>query len=45
MKQILMDGFSGILDTGQVEGQEMIKGKITDGKKVDQIRVDLEVNQ
>ena len=33
MKQILMDRFNGILDTGQVEGQEMIKDRLTDGIK------------
>ena len=27
-----MDGFSGILDTDWVDGQEMIKDKLTDGK-------------
>ena len=27
IKQILMDGFSGILDTGWVEDQKMMKGK------------------
>ena len=31
MKQILMVGFSGILDTGWVEDWKMIKDKITDG--------------
>ena len=34
MKQILMHGFNGILDTGQVEDQEMIKDKLTDGRKL-----------
>ena len=34
MKQILMVGFSGILDTGQVEDQKMIKDKLIDGKKL-----------
>ena len=29
-----MDGFSGILDTGQVEGQEMIKDRLTDKIKL-----------
>ena len=29
-----MDGFSGILDTGQVEGQKMMKDKLVDGKKL-----------
>ena len=28
-----MVGFSGILGTGQVEDQKMIKDKLTDGKK------------
>ena len=37
-----MIGFSGILGTGQVEDQKMIKDKIIDGKK---LSVDLEVNQ
>ena len=37
-----MVGFSGILGTGQVEDQNMIKDKLTDGKK---LLVDLEVNQ
>ena len=32
-----MVGFSGILDTGYVKDQKMIKGKLMDGK-------DLEVN-
>ena len=29
-----MVGFSGILGTGQVEDQKMIKGKLIDGKKI-----------
>ena len=29
-----MVGFSGILGTGWVEDQKMIKGKLTDGKKI-----------
>ena len=29
-----MVGFSGILDTGQVEDEKMIKDKLIDGKKV-----------
>ena len=29
-----MDGFSGILDTGCVEGQKMMKNKLIDGKKL-----------
>ena len=33
--------FSGVLDTGQVEDQKMIKDKLIDGKK---LLVDLEVN-
>ena len=41
-KQILMVGFSDILDIGQVEDQKMIKDKLTDGKK---LLVNLEVNQ
>ena len=34
MKQTLMVGFSGILDTGQVEDHKMMKDKIIDGKKL-----------
>ena len=34
MKQIFMEGFSGILGTGQVEDQKMMKGKLIDGKKI-----------
>ena len=34
MKYILMVGFSGILGTGQVEDQEMMKGKSHDGKEL-----------
>ena len=34
IKQILMVGFSGILGTGQVEDQKMIKDKLIDGKKL-----------
>ena len=34
MKQILMDGFSGILGNGQEEDQKMMKDKLTDGKKL-----------
>ena len=37
-----MVGFSGILGTGQVKDQKMIKDKLIDGKK---LLVDLEVNQ
>ena len=29
-----MVGFSGILDTGQVEDQKMMKDKLIDGKKI-----------
>ena len=29
-----MAGFSGILDTGWVEDQKMMKGKLIDGKKL-----------
>ena len=36
-----MAGFSGILDTGWVEDQKMMKGKLIDGKK---LWVGLEVN-
>ena len=42
MKQILMDGFSGILDTDQVEDLQMVKDKLLDGKK---LKVGLEENQ
>ena len=34
MKQILMVGFSGILDTDQVEDRKMMKEKLIDGKKL-----------
>ena len=34
MKLILMDGFSGILGTGQVEDRKMMKDKLIDGKKI-----------
>ena len=37
-----MDGFSGLLGTGQTEDQKMIKDKLIDGKK---LGVDLEANQ
>ena len=37
-----MVDFSGILGTGQVKDQKMIKDKLIDGKK---LVVDLEVNQ
>ena len=36
-----MVGFSGILGTGQVEDQKMIKDKLIDGKK---LRLGLGVN-
>ena len=36
MKQILMDGFSGISDTGQVEDRKMIIDKLIDGKNCQQ---------
>ena len=34
MKQTLMDGFTGILDTGWVENHRMMKSKLIDGKKL-----------
>ena len=34
MKQILMDGFSSILDTDQVEDLQMMKGKLLDRKEL-----------
>ena len=34
MKQILMVGFSGILDTGQAEDLQIMKDEITDGKEL-----------
>ena len=34
MKQILMDGFSGILDAGQAGDLKMIKEKLIDGKEL-----------
>ena len=34
MKQILMDGFSDILGTGQVEDHKMMKDKLIDGKEL-----------
>ena len=34
MKQILMAGFSGILDTAQVEDHKMMKDKLIDGKRL-----------
>ena len=33
MKQIFMVGFSGILDTGQVEDRKVMKDKLIDGKE------------
>ena len=36
-----MAGFSGILGTGQVEGQKILKDKLIDGKE---LWVGLEVN-
>ena len=36
-----MVGFNGILDTGWVEDQKMMKDKLMDGKK---LQVGLEVN-
>ena len=42
MKQILMDGFSGTLDTGQVKDLQMMKDKLIDGKE---LQVDLRLNQ
>ena len=34
MKQILTDGFSGTLDTGQVEDQKITKEKLIDEKEL-----------
>ena len=34
MKQILIVGFAGILDNGQVEDRKMMKDKLMDGKKI-----------
>ena len=34
MKQILMVGLSGILGTGWVEDQKMMKDKLIDGKEL-----------
>ena len=42
MKQILMVGFSGTLDTGQVEDLQIIKGRLIDGKD---LNIGLQVNQ
>ena len=38
MKQILMVGLSGILDTGQVRDRKMVKDILTDGKNVSRFR-------
>ena len=38
MKQILMVGFSGILDTGQVKGK-MMNNKFMGGKNCDQVQM------
>ena len=37
-KQILMAGFSGILGTGQVGDQKMMKGKLIGGKNCNQVQ-------
>ena len=34
MKQTLVVGFSGILDSGQVEDLQMMKDNLTDGKEL-----------
>ena len=34
MKQTIIVGFSGILDTGQVEDHKITKDKLIDGKKL-----------
>ena len=34
MKQTVMVGFSGILDTGYVEDEKMMKDKLIDGKEL-----------
>ena len=34
MKLTLMDGFRGILDTGQAEYEKMMKDKLIDGKEL-----------
>ena len=34
IKQTLIVGFSGILDSVQVEDHKMMKGKLIDGKKL-----------
>ena len=38
MKQTLIDGFSGTLDTGWVEDHKMMKDKLIDGKKFEQVQ-------
>ena len=35
MKQTLIVGFNGILDTGQVEDHKRMKDKLIDGKKIE----------
>ena len=42
MKQILIVGFRGTLDTDQVEDLQMMKDKLIGGKD---LKVDLKVNQ
>ena len=42
MKQILMVGFNGFLDTGQIEDWKVMEDKLTDGKKMG---IELGVNQ
>ena len=42
MKQILIDGFNGIVDIMVEEDQKMIKDKLTDGLK---LKVGSNVNQ
>ena len=39
MKQILVVGFNGILDTGQEEDQKMMRDKLIDGENVEQVQV------
>ena len=34
MKQTLMGGFNGILDTGQIEDQKMMKDELIDEKEL-----------
>ena len=34
MKYFLLGGFSGILDTGQVEDWKIMKDKVIDGKEL-----------